>query len=105
MKHNTKGTFDCSTPVRSEKMEEEILTDFDYQMINEMKKTDELQNWTDDQLKQYCLVLRNYTQIIYHLTDKNNNYCNEEKERYNASAIVGSTFLYPKGSLKSKILA
>lgn len=106
MKHNTTGTFAFSVPVKTERNKEDILTDFDYQMINEMKQTSELQNWSDEQLKQYCLILRTYTQIIYKVTKENSsNDCSNEKQEYKLPTIVSNSFLYQNTSLKSKIHA
>jgi hypothetical protein len=106
MKHNNTGTFAFSVPIKTERNKEDILTEFDYQMINEMKQTSELQNWSDEQLKQYCLILRTYTQIIYHVTKENSrNDCSNEKQEYKLPTIVSNSFLYQKSSLKSKIQA
>ncbi len=106
MKHNTKAILINPVPVGMEGNKEDTLTEFDYQMINEMKKIKEIGNWSDEELKQYCLVLRNYTQIIYHVANKqNSNDYNVEKNSSKLPAILTSTFLYQNSILKNKILA
>ncbi|MBP9932404.1 MAG: hypothetical protein KBF25_01835, partial [Chitinophagaceae bacterium] len=44
-------------------IEEDILTDFDLKMIEEMKTIPQLKHWTDEQLRQYCLVLHCYSKM------------------------------------------
>lgn len=106
MKHNTTRNLNLQSSLQNEAGNEEVLTDFDYQMINEMKAIDGLKEWSNEQLKQYCLVLRTYTQIICHVTNKeNSNDYKKEKQTKKLPAIVSNTFLYQNSNLKSKILA
>lgn len=43
---------------------EESATQFDKKMVQEMKKIPELQNLTEEQLYEYCSILRCYSELI-----------------------------------------
>lgn len=45
-------------------IEEDILTEFDIKMIEEMKTIPQLKHWTEEQFRQYCMVLRCYSKMI-----------------------------------------
>jgi hypothetical protein len=49
--------------------EEDILTKFDIKMIEEMKTIPQLKHWTDEQFRQYCLVLRCYSKMILSIVE------------------------------------
>ena len=53
---------------------QDSLTEFDYRMIQEMKKIPELQNWAEQQLAEYCSILKCYSMLILTsaLNDKHN---------------------------------
>lgn len=44
--------------------QQDSLTEFDKRMIQEMKKIPELQNWTEQQLAEYCSILKCYSMLI-----------------------------------------
>ncbi len=45
-------------------IQEDSLTEFDNNMIMEMKAIPELQNWSDQQLEDYCYILKCYSRLI-----------------------------------------
>jgi hypothetical protein len=59
-------------------IEEDNLTEFDNKMIIEMKAIHELQNWSDQQLEEYCYILKCYSKLIISAVE-NEKYNSEEK--------------------------
>lgn len=51
------------------RIEEDILTEFDIKMIEEMKTIPQLKHWTDEQFRQYCLVLQCYSKVILSIVE------------------------------------
>lgn len=49
--------------------EEDILTKFDIKMIEEMKTIPQLKHWTDEQFRQYCLILNCYSKMILSIVE------------------------------------
>jgi hypothetical protein len=59
-------------------IQEDTLTEFDNKMIVEMKAIPELQNWSDQQLEEYCYILKCYSKLIISAVE-NEKYYSEEK--------------------------
>jgi hypothetical protein len=61
-------------------IEEDILTAFDHKMIEEVKTIPQLKHWTEEQFRQYCLVLRCYSKMILSIVEnKSETQRNNEK--------------------------
>ena len=58
--------------------EEDSLTEFDNKMIVEMKAMPELQNWSDQQLEDYCYILKCYSRLIISAVE--NEKCNSQEK-------------------------
>lgn len=65
--------------------QENNLTEFDYKMIDEMKAIPELQNWSNQQLEEYCYILNCYSRLIISAVE-NGNYNTEEKQTFKITA-------------------
>ena len=65
--------------------QENNLTEFDYKMIVEMKAIPELQNWSDQQLEEYCYILQCYSRLIISAFESGN-YNSEEKQTFKITA-------------------
>lgn len=62
-------------------IQEDTLTEFDNKMIVEMKAIPELQNWSDQQLEEYCYILKCYSKLIISVVE-NEKYNSEEKPTF-----------------------
>lgn len=65
--------------------QENNLTEFDYKMIEEMKALPELQKWSDQQLEEYCNILKCYSRLIISAVE-NGKYNSEEKQTFKITA-------------------
>lgn len=66
-------------------IQENNLTEFDYKMIEEMKAIPELQKWSDQQLEEYCNILKCYSKLIISAVE-NGKYNSEEKQTFKITA-------------------
>jgi hypothetical protein len=65
--------------------QENNLSEFDYKMIEEMKAIPELQKWSDQQLEDYCNILKCYSRLIISAVE-NGKYNSEEKQTFKITA-------------------